>query len=392
MFDTQISSLEAQIQELSRKANQYRSLENEMESAMSAIARIKQSALDLDVQPEAIEQLAAVLGVVPKHSDQTPTPDKSEIETAEAVEEITSDEIEPVAQPAESEQVAPENEQTDIFTAIDNAETSVQVQTNCYDTAAKIEASLADEDEVDTHLMAIASILDSCPQNEIAGRVWFFVQNIPSDFDDRILGYLPKSIRPEWDKQRTFLEEEAKARESILPQQLEMPVNLVIRDLVETPSGVIGHIVDISFNAKLGGRIATVQIPTGREDFDINTLRYVGKYQEKSTPEFKVNDSVLTPTGETAVVVQSEYVGGRLYLEVQSPSGATETYFHTDIKPAPVEIVGDIAAPVAAATAKKARKPKAKQATSSEILQCKNWQEIRAIANNDPKLLKQAAT
>ncbi|MBW4628797.1 MAG: hypothetical protein KME49_25610, partial [Brasilonema octagenarum HA4186-MV1] len=42
--------------------------------------------------------------------------------------------------------------------------------------------------------------------------------------------------------------------------------------------------------------------------------------------------------------------------------------------------------------AKKARKPKAKQATSSEILQCKNWQEIRAIANNDPKLLKQAAT
>lgn len=285
----------------------------------------------------------------------------------------------------------PENEtisdgQLNIFNAIE--------EVRRYETAAEIAEALADEDEVDTHLMAIASILDSCPAIEIPGRVWFFVQNIPTEFDDRILGYLPKSIRPEWDKQRTLLEEEARgaqeptaepeispgdlvqihsgeicevlqakdiggrmyvevmesgnrktayrdtdlklvdieeARASILPPT--QPHYFDVNDLAETPTGKIGHITDIHFDNQLG-RVANVVCPNGIFPHPVSELKYIGKYQAPADPQPGV-------------------------------------------------------APIKTTTKKSKKVPKA---TSADILKCKNWAEIRAIANNNPQLIKQAAT
>ncbi|MBW4597696.1 MAG: hypothetical protein KME46_33530 [Brasilonema angustatum HA4187-MV1] len=440
MFDTQINSLENQIAEITARLTKFRSVESEFKLVAQAIAQLQENAnqLSLESGDYLRGELAKLIGSasecdrttsnsdIPKKDDRlfsengekaiASEPEITPVLSSEELDLVSGEELEKDVKflSGLDEEYIPKgdrptaiieflDEETRYLAMIDDEPTPVAVADNqwdlidaiesvkCYDSAAEIAEALADEDEVDTHLMAIASILDCCHQNELAGRVWFFVQNVPAEFDDRILGYLPKSIRPEWDKQRTFMEEEVLARQSNFPRQVETPMNLVIRDLVETPLGMIGHITDIRFNAQQGGRIATVSLPNDSiSEFDITHLRYIGKYQPKT--EFKVNDSVVTPKGEVVNVIQVEDIGGRIYLEVQSPSGAKETYYHSDVKAAPVETVGTIPAPAAAATAKKTRKPKAKQATASEVLRCKNWEQIRAIANNDPKLIKEAAT
>ncbi|MBW4597801.1 MAG: hypothetical protein KME46_34080 [Brasilonema angustatum HA4187-MV1] len=299
-----------------------------------------------------------------------------------------------------------DNGQLDIFNAIESAKR--------YETVQEIEAALADEDELDTHLMAIASVLDSCPPNEIPGRVWFFVQNIPSEFDDRILGYLPKSIRFEWDKQRTFVEEEARA--SIFPEPAKTtqePTAEVLNtekpeikpgDLVQIYSGDTCEVLQVK---DIGGRIyVEVKLPEGRKEAYRSTdLKLIDKVEQEARESilpptqphyFEINDLVETPTGKVGHIAQIRFDTrlGRI-ADVVEPGG-TQQHPTTELKYVgkyqPVETVGEIAAPVAAATAKKTRKPKAKPATASEILQCKTWEEIRAIAGNDPKLIKEAAT
>jgi hypothetical protein len=64
MFSTKINSIESQIQALTEQLNQYRSLEVELEQAMSAIARIKESAtkFDADIEDEVSQALVAAVG------------------------------------------------------------------------------------------------------------------------------------------------------------------------------------------------------------------------------------------------------------------------------------------------------------------------------------------
>lgn len=408
MFTTQISIIESQrqailakIEELSRQEQalvqeslQYREMEDEAVSLLGAIASLK------DKFSNHKNASSALFTEISKLFQQPPTePDPQ----PEEWENLVEDEEEEVTTSVEATTV--DDGQLDIFTAIDCVEAATA---NRYESAAEIAAALADEDEVDTHLMAIASILDSCPAIEIPGRAWFFVQNIPADFDDRILGYLPKSIRPEWDKQRTAMESEARAsifsevstakpafevgdfvqdytgqvceivqaediggrvyvevqspkgketyrdsdlkaienveqeaRESILPPtQMIMPNGIGVGDLVECPDGKVGHISEIEFTIK-AGRIATVILPGGSQKIPALELRYIGKYQEPH--QGAISEACCQ---------------------------------------------GQIAQPKAA----KSRKPKKTAATPSEILKCKDWAEIRAIANNDPALIKETAT
>lgn len=386
MFTIQITSIESQrqtilsqIEELKRQEQvlvqeslQYREMEDEATSLLGAIASLLRRAQIASLKNKFSNHenaSNALFEEISKLFQQTPTEPEPQPEERENLEE---------------EATTVDDGQLDIFTAIESVEAATGSR---YETAAEIEAALADKDEVDTHLMAIASTLDSCPATEVPGRVCFFVQNIPTEFDDRILGYLPKSIRPEWDRQRTALEEEARA--SILPPT-SVSLVLGVGDLVETPTGLVGHITDVTYNAKEGGRIATVALPNSSTgEFDVATLRYIGKYQAPA-PEFKVGDFVELYNGEIVQVTQTKDIDGKIYVEVNGK----DAYRNTDLKPAqaPAEVKGEVVAPVAAATTKKIQKPKAKPGTASEILKCKTWGEIRAIANNDPKVIREAAT
>ena len=179
MFTAEINSLENQIAEINAQLAKYRSVESEFKIVAQAIASLQESANALS--PESGNylrgELAKIVGGVSEKVEQVITP----------LPETAADHA--------PEEMQPPLEITEEINKIIR-----------YESAAEIESALADEDEVDTHLMAIASILDSCPAVEIPGRVWFFVQNIPAEFDDRIYAeYNPaKNYSPNYRTTDTF--------------------------------------------------------------------------------------------------------------------------------------------------------------------------------------------
>ncbi|KYC34486.1 hypothetical protein WA1_51575 [Scytonema hofmannii PCC 7110] len=64
MFSTKINSIESQIQALTEQLNQYRTLEAELEQALGAIARLRESAtkFDADVEDEVSQALVQAVG------------------------------------------------------------------------------------------------------------------------------------------------------------------------------------------------------------------------------------------------------------------------------------------------------------------------------------------
>lgn len=520
MFSSQISSIESQIQELTRKADQYRVLDSEMIAAMEAIARIKESAKALDVEGEVTEELASVVGVGNSdnliaqqqeftHQQEYVTELEEELATCkieienlaaryskdfEALQQEKCDYREIARQwercvqkyelpgnlldsflvsgesifdtgsfdlqeIADNLATTPEwciqsrlkhtfsiahqnvqetlaqylpSELADFWRVLQSQGTSTAITVEVagkaiseeeeetlvddgqlvnlvedepesgYETAEQISEALADTENLDTHLMAIASILDSCPAEEIPGRVWFFVQNIPSDFDDRILGYLPKSIRPEWDKQRTVLEEEARA--SIFPdapvartQELtevpntEKKLEIKSGDLVQIYSGETCEVLQAQ---DIGDRIyVEVKLPEGRKEAYRDTdLRLVDKAEQEAKKPINITtgDLVECPDGRVGHIESIEFVTDKRMASVVLPGGS-QKYPVLELK-----YLGKYEHPKAEVketsakkTTAKAKKP-ATKATSADILKCKSWEEIRAIANNDPKIIKEA--
>ncbi|NMG20697.1 hypothetical protein, partial [Brasilonema bromeliae] len=208
MFAQQIQGIESQIQELNAKLTQYRSLEGEVETALAAIARIKESAQALGVENEVSQQIVEAVGV-----NQSVTQEVDVQPVVEAEQQVTQEvDVQPVVEepptepPTEREELRQEHHdqvasevqmspeplpqdhgQLDIFAAIESAkETTVDNRQldsvidststeenaeeqwvnlvedepeNGYETAEQISEALADTENLDTHLMAIASIL-----------------------------------------------------------------------------------------------------------------------------------------------------------------------------------------------------------------------------------------
>ncbi|MBP5976517.1 hypothetical protein HW132_28250 [Brasilonema sp. CT11] len=409
MYTTQIRSLElqhqdllAQIEDLTHQAHaltlekeKYQELQKEATVLLAAITALK------DKQPTAsassvlfaeISKLFVTTTVADPQPEPQPEP-QSQPEWA------TEPNTRSVPETLTEQQQEPETV----------AETDAPLYS--YKSASEIEAALADIEELDTHLMAIASILDSCPANEVGGRVWFFVQNIPSDFDDRILGYLPKSIRSEWDKQRTVQEEEAavahceaeqvttpeigtEATESTIADTEVStsetdadPHYFEVGDLVEIPEGKVGHITEIEYDNRAGQRIASVVCPGGTSYLPTNDLKYIGKYQAPQAT-FEVDDLVQLPDGRKCRVNQVAVIDGSQIIDVILPDGDTGAY-----KAVSLTKVGRYQEPASepAFSPAKSKKTKKSKVTPTDILKCQSWSEIRTIAGNDPQIIKDAA-
>lgn len=60
-------------------------------------------------------------------------------------------------------------------------------------------------------------------------------------------------------------------------QQLEIPMGIVVGDLVECPNGLVGHVTYMG--TMNGKRMASVVVPGGASTFHTENLKYLGKYE-----------------------------------------------------------------------------------------------------------------
>jgi hypothetical protein len=179
MFAQKIQNITEQIADLTRKANQYRSLEEEASAVIATITRLHQAASALGEEEEIQKAIAQALGIQASPGTPSATPLESEVEPdPEPEEAATIDDLEKYLDP------------------------------ECLQQAISGDAP-------DLALMEIASLLDTSHQDDLEERVRFFVEKLPSDMGDRLLGYLPKSIAIVWVEVREKVEDEA--RTSIFP-------------------------------------------------------------------------------------------------------------------------------------------------------------------------------
>lgn len=416
MFANQITSLTSQIQELTAKRERIQLIGSQLEDAIASITKIKESAPELGIEEEVSQELAAAFGIsnneelkkqVLAQQQELTQQQKYVTELEEVITDFKGNNAALQEQlaasegkdghEAEKEEPAPvavafENEQLDILDAIESVKR--------YESAVEIAEALAETEEIDTHLMAIASILDTCPQDQVAGRTWFFVQNIPTDYDDRLFGYLPLNVRSEWLKQRAAVQAEV---ETVPETVTEIAPELKAGDLVEIYTGEKCSVLQAE---RVGtSTYAEVKTPEGRtETYRDTDLKLINEEEArdsifpKSQPHyFQVNDLVECPTGKVGHISEIRFDTklGRV-ASVVVPDG-TQQHSTIDLKyigkyQPPVEQVTQIAVPVAAKAKTKTKKTSKSSATDAlNILKCKNWASMRAIANNDPKLIKDAA-
>ena len=322
MFAQQIQSIEVQIQELNARLSQYRSLEGEVETALAAIAKVKQSALTLGVEDEVSQQIVEAVGVnqvgvnqsVDQPVVQEPTTEveiqpvaeteqqvNQEVEVQPVVEDPTVKQPTPVPEPAKVDGEAligqkvktPEGltgfaksleplHKDMIIVEFTNGSSpyykgdlqrledqstpaSPRPDRFYYQTAPEIKVG----DAVQNYQGEICTVTQV---KDFGGRTYVEVKN----GEGRKEAFRPSDLKPV-DKV------EQEARESILPptQQVEMPLGITTGDLVECPDGRVGHVSEVEFKVNTG-RVATVVLPGGNAKIPVLELRYIGKYQPKA--------------------------------------------------------------------------------------------------------------
>jgi len=325
MFGQKIQSLQQRIIELEQQQQQYIALDSETNNALALLSKIREQAAALGEIETVSQMFLEVLQPVP-----TSSPAPQELDLEARVQQVVTDfrrdtelcevletplptteeldrRVEKVVGEFEDEYLLSKAmgldlpDQKVLEQRIQAVVESVPIQveatletSNKYSTPEELKAALAAEDP-ETILMEIANILDAAPATEIQGKAWYFARNLPMELCDRIIGYLPKSIIPEWRKQMDSLAEEAKA--SIFPpaEQPAATYEPAIDDIVEClSSGQVGRITYLCDSPQ--GKMATVLVPGGASNFHVSNLKYISKYEGEKPEEAPNTKHVASET------------------------------------------------------------------------------------------------
>lgn len=263
-IESQITHLQEELKASQERLQQYQYLRERASDALALIKEIQREAANINEADHWQNAVMHALEIKPT-PPQPPSPTSTDDPETEEETEQDPDQDENDEDLAESE-------------PFDDK----------YSTPEELAAALENED-VDTVLMSIASVLDCAPAVEIEGKIWYFVENLPMDLSDRTIGYLPKSIIPEWKKQVAARKEalekaEQDAKASIFPQEppAANEYEPEVGDIVECRNnGLIGQVSYICDSPN--GRMASIRLPGGTSNFHISNLRFIGKREEEAS-------------------------------------------------------------------------------------------------------------